>query len=286
MNVRDGQRRRSRAKVCGRPKSRTHHAPRLPTPHAPTAQFAATATSLQGLSAPPPRNDPLRPALEKMKRIAPTETPATIPNRREYRAQGMSGNRCRSESGSMVRTASRTVAFCGCGVASAGEAEASGCCNELAIPSTASRCLTIGTAQRWACKMRGGQVAFTPQGCRVGRSGIQTPGACARVFFARSDGNGSFRDVVAHRQIRRSCKISLCPRLMMMITSILLPTLRLCNRMGHQIIEHAQVTAPDVGSAQTGQFRGAEVDLSLRSFRWQTDPAIGLPQAGTPSKAH
>lgn len=80
-----------------------------------------------------------------MKRIAPTETPATIPNRREYRAQGMLGNRCRSESGSMVRTASRTVAFCGCGVASAGEAEASGCCDELVIPSTVSVCLTIGT---------------------------------------------------------------------------------------------------------------------------------------------
>lgn len=132
-------------------KKQTHHAPRLPTPHAPTAQFAATAISLQGLSAPPPRNDPRRPAREKMKRIAPTETPATIPNRREYRAQGMLGNRCRSESGSMVRTASKTVAFGG-GVASAGEAEASGCCNELAIPSTVLQCLTIGTAQRWAAR--------------------------------------------------------------------------------------------------------------------------------------
>lgn len=91
-------------------RSCTHHAPRLPTPHAPTAQFAAIAASLHGLPD-PPLKVPLRPAREKMNRSAPTETPATIPKRSEYRAQGMFGRRCRSERGSIVRTASNTVAF-------------------------------------------------------------------------------------------------------------------------------------------------------------------------------
>lgn len=48
----------------------------------------------------------------------------------------------------MVRTASRTVAFCGGGVASAAVgARASGCGNELAIPSRVSVCSTIGTPE-------------------------------------------------------------------------------------------------------------------------------------------
>jgi hypothetical protein len=79
----------------------THHAPRLPTPHAPTAQLAAAPTSAERVEPPPvdgaPSDDPRTAALppaaaleldptavlptrENTKRRPPTLEPATIPN--------------------------------------------------------------------------------------------------------------------------------------------------------------------------------------------------------------
>lgn len=94
-------------------RQQTHHAPKLPTPQAPTAQLAAAPTSAH-LPAPPPPpiSVPLRAVRLKTNRRHPTLTPATMPNRREYRAQGMLGRRCRSSRGRIVLAASRTEGLC------------------------------------------------------------------------------------------------------------------------------------------------------------------------------
>lgn len=79
----------------------THQAPRLPAPHAPTAQFAAIAAWSHpvAFALPPPRR-------LKRKRRQPTDVPATMPKRSAYRAHGMDGSFWRSDTGWIVLSAS------------------------------------------------------------------------------------------------------------------------------------------------------------------------------------
>lgn len=88
-NERQGQCRLSERSVNRRgggrkERTRTHQAPKLPTPHAPTAQFAAAPTSAHRPDPPPPPMSVPRLAVRlNTNRKDPTLTPATMPNRSE-----------------------------------------------------------------------------------------------------------------------------------------------------------------------------------------------------------